>query len=190
LFAARISHGYALEGQRWTQNRTVMMNLSLSRVGILQDGFQTFNDSAADALAIWNNYLAHMKFAWIIASPLTPADGDGDNSVFFANNVYGDPFGGRTLAITLSSFTGTTFKEGDVIVNNHEQWSSYRGGLQSAYDLHRVLLHEFGHVLGLDHPDEAGQHVTALMNSVTSDLDSLAPDDIQGAQSIYNNGPP
>ena len=53
------------------------------------------------------------------------------------------------------------------------------------YDIHRVFLHEFGHVLGLDHPDDYVQKVVAIMNSVISDLDSLATDDMNGAISLY-----
>ena len=48
----------------------------------------------------------------------------------------------------------------------------------------RILLHEFGHIVGLGHPDEAGQQVVALMNG-THSLDTLQPDDIAGIQALY-----
>jgi Matrixin len=47
------------------------------------------------------------------------------------------------------------------------------------------VLHELGHVLGLEHPDEAGQSVAALMNRSISDLDTLTPDDRTGAAFLY-----
>jgi hypothetical protein len=50
-------------------------------------------------------------------------------------------------------------------------------------------LHEFGHVVGLDHPDQFGQHVAAIMNSVISSTDTLQADDINGGKSIYGSGP-
>ncbi len=40
-------------------------------------------------------------------------------------------------------------------------------------------------MLGLDHPDDAGQTVTAIMNSRVSDLDTTQPDDLAGIRSIY-----
>ena len=51
-----------------------------------------------------------------------------------------------------------------------------------------ILTHEFGHVLGLGHPDEAGQSVDAIMNSVFGpDIFNaeLLPDDIAGIQALY-----
>jgi YVTN family beta-propeller protein len=119
---------------------------------------------------------------------LSPAEGDGANSVFFSNTVYGEAFGTNTLAVTLNvSQAGSgVFTETDVIFNLGQNWDSYRGPIQGVtYDFHRVALHEFGHVLGLAHPDEHGQNVSALMNSIISDLDHLSDDDIAGARALY-----
>ena len=48
-----------------------------------------------------------------------------------------------------------------------------------------LLVHEFGHVLGLGHPDQAGQQVTAIMNSDIGFIRELQPDDIAGARALY-----
>jgi hypothetical protein len=180
---------YKLEGQSWTKNRTVAMQLSLGGPQALMDGFTSFNQSALDALNIWNQYLVHLRFNGILNSPVTPAGGDDEMSVVFSTTVLGDSFGSGTLAVTLLSYRGTVMEETDTFFNSAFSWNSYRGPLNGPEDFHRVALHEFGHTLGLDHPDEFGQHVAAIMNSTVSDTDSLQADDINGIQAIYGTGP-
>lgn len=181
---------FSLNGYSWPAGSQISMHLQLSRPPVpLQDGSSSWNASAADALAIWNQHLDTVSF--VEGAGSGPAGNDGANSVFFSNNVYGDTFPSGVLAVTLHySNGGGVFTETDVIFNNSLKWNSYRGpiqgvGLNTTYDLHRVALHEFGHVLGLDHPDESGQSVMAIMNSVLDDLDQLADDDIAGAKALY-----
>ena len=190
LGGVNIASAFKVDGDKWTLNRSVLMHLSHGGFQPLQDGFTSFNDSAADALATWNQYLVHMRFRWLLGSILPPSETDADNSSFFSSNVYGDSFGSNVLAITLISSRGSVVTETDVIFNRAKAWDSYRGPQQGdVFDFHRVALHEYGHVLGLDHPDEAGQSVSALMNSRIGSLDHLTNDDIAGARSLYDSGP-
>ena len=54
--------------------------------------------------------------------------------------------------------------------------------------LRRLLLHEFGHVVGLGHPDEAGQVYPAVVNGDALLQDHLTFDDIAGIQALYPVG--
>jgi hypothetical protein len=75
------------------------------------------------------------------------------------------------------------------LFNSGKTWDSYRG--PSRYptaDIQRVALHELGHVIGLDDPDEQGQYgqyVDAIMNSIIENRYTLSGDDIAGAQYLY-----
>lgn len=76
--------------------------------------------------------------------------------------------------------------EADVIVNSAYRFNSYRGALHSGpvYDFHRILLHEFGHVLGLSHSTDYPEK-TKIMEPVVSDWDHLGADDIAGVRNLY-----
>jgi hypothetical protein len=182
---------FSLTGYSWPGGTQINMHLQLVRPEVpLQDGSSSWNASAADALAIWNQYLAGVSF--VAAGPASASGGDGVNSVFFSSSVYGESWPSNTLAVTLmySDDSTNVTTETDVLFNSAIKWNSYRGPVQgfgatATYDLHRVALHEFGHVLGLDHPDQHGQNVEALMNSIIGHLDHLSADDTAGAQSLY-----
>ncbi len=135
--------------------------------------------------------MAGLKVGWTVAAPNTPtSSGDHVTEIQFGSTIYGDSFGSNVLAVTLVSNSGAQMLECDVIFNSRYHFDSYRGSLSTdPFDLHRIAIHEFGHVLGLDHPDDHHQHVDAIMNSRTSDTDHLQLDDIAGIQSLYGRPP-
>lgn len=176
---------------------TIPMDLQLGSSGVaLMDGSTSWKTVAGRALAAWNPYIHTVQFTVYTQSPGLARAGDGINQAFFDSTVYGQSFGSGVLAVTTRWRIGSTCTEADTVFNSAVPWNSYRGNLVQAAsggtlnDFQRVAEHEFGHTLGLDHPDQAGQTVVALMNSTISDLDQLAADDKSGISALYPGVPP
>lgn len=184
---SQTTQGFSTLGSTWPSG-TVTMNLQLSGGSGLSDGSASYNASFTAAMQTWNQSLSRIQLA--AGSATSRGDGNLVNEVFFDSNYYGESFGRDTLAITTRwTLNRTQRAEADVVFNTRFTWDSYRGNVRSStWDLRRVALHELGHVIGLDHPDENGQSVSAQMNSILGNLDSLTSDDIAGAQSLYGSG--
>ena len=198
LGAGTIGRAYWLTGPRWAPGVTIPMHLQMGPASGLIDGAPTWDAVTAGALNSWNAVLNGVVFQPLPDPDPAIGQGDGANNVYFADDVFGTPFGNGVLAITASSYTvpDNTLVEADVLFNRAISFNSYRGDIRSGatagttmYDIRRVALHEFGHVLGLSHPDDHGQAVSAIMNSRTSNIETLQPDDIDGITAIYK-GPP
>ncbi|MCY3821416.1 MAG: matrixin family metalloprotease [Gammaproteobacteria bacterium] len=161
-----------------------------------------WRNAAIDGLRAWNNAGAAFAFSWS-ATSRAPADCeryDGTNSVIWSDTqcslgrrlAWDDNLLAKMHFWTLRS-TGAIV-DADVMFNDAKRWSIYNGPLRrsgdgSMWDFRRVATHEFGHVLGLDHPDDHGQERTALMNSETSDIDTLQADDVNGVRDLYGSDP-
>ena len=184
-------------GQRWSPG-TVPMHLQLGPAATpLSDGSASWGAAAESALLEWNRNLTAVQFSVNRDSTAPVTRRNGINNVFFSSTVYGDAWDSRTLAVTLHVYDPRTqrYAEADVVFNSNLRWDSYRGALRTVAgpgtevlnDFRRVALHEFGHVLGLNHPDDVGQNVPAVMNARTSGTDVLTPDDIAGGRAIYDD---
>ena len=182
---------FQLQGPAWLSG-SISMHLQLGGSGgTLINGCANWGCAAEDAMAEWNLFLNRAQFSAVRDSSAPIDKRNSLTNVFFSDTFYGEPWEDRTLAITLNTWIGNQMVEADVGFNQTLPWNAYDGPLRRTAngarlnDFHRVALHEFGHVIGLDHPDEFGQNVDSIMNSIVSDTDSLRFDDILGAYAAY-----
>lgn len=153
-----------------------------------------WDDAVFDAANRWLG--ANTSFRFLVGTPSVaadPCDTDDFRTVGFRSTTCGGRGFGSSLAITyfiVNPATGA-FVDADTIFDANRVWDTYPGPLQVnaagtvIYDFHRIAIHELGHVLGLDHPDDAGQTVTAIMNRRISDIDTPQADDLAGIRAIY-----
>ncbi len=162
-------------------------------LGSNSGGTIDYNAAAQAAAQEWNAILGGTQFQVTIATG-TATDRNRVNEMVFATSIFEDAFDTNTIAVTTTWRLGNQRTEGDILFNSNtgRNWGVYSGPTQPGLlDLRRVALHELGHALGLNHPDEAGQSFPAplpIMNSRVTSNDTLTADDITGAQNLY--GPP
>ena len=154
-----------------------------------------WNDNARKALLAWNRNPA--AFTWHVDRRRGDVcnNQDGINTAGFAESLCGVPFG-DSLAVTRIVYTEQSdgllaIRDADVLFDRSLPWDVYDGLLRVddsgdiIYDFRRVALHEFGHALGLGHPDEVGEFEGAIMHSRISHRFTLTPDDREGVTALY-----
>lgn len=186
------AHGYVLEGPRWPSGTTLVLQLGLGSAGrTLQDGNTSWDTAIEPVAQMWNQSFERVRISNVMNPQAPVSKTDRVNSVVFTNSIFGQSFGSGTLAVTYYSSSGSNMLEADTLFNRAAVFDSYRGPLQfiphgvAIADIRRVFLHELGHSLGLGHPDQGGQRVTAVMNSIVSNQEELSSDDVAGGQFLY-----
>ena len=157
---------------------------------------------------------AAMLDVWVAVSDFTNLGMAADGGAAFntaelgpGNTLFGDirigtlflDGPGGTLAHAFQPGTAATFGftptlGGDAHFDSDELWCDYLvggtgcGGGSGGFDLASVLLHEFGHSLGLGHSMDSASIMYPFINPETVKR-TLGADDIAGIQAIYSAAP-
>ena len=186
LAGAAPAFSYEIDGNKWFRAQATvyvsMPGLSATKI--------SWNTAAIEALNDWTERTV-FQFN-VIEESKDPCASDGFSSIDFKDDFCGTEFGERTLAVAVRRFElqelgPPNIIEGDVVVNAQEKFDIFDGPLvqfgliNNGLDFKRVALHEFGHVLGLDHEDVN----PSIMEATISDRFELQDDDIQGVAALY-----
>jgi Matrixin len=178
VITARAS-GYTLEGGAFLDGN-VRFEIKLG----------PFDSVAEKELAEWDKYTNTVHLIPVEITTNNFALGDGHNSIVWSAdapnlnlNLHG------ALAVCFPQFFNPVnggdgvMHEADIVFNSAFTWSSYDGPLNSTYDIGRVLLHELGHAIGLEH----STYSDSIMYPIIHNQWQLSADDIAGATAIYGS---
>lgn len=186
---------YAASGNAWP-------NKDLITISFMPDGTNlgggtsnlqsTFNTKFGSA-ATWQNQVLKASQYWAqqtninfaVVSDNGAAAGSGSNQQGDPNfgdiRIGGFNFGNSTLAQAYLPPPVNNYSiAGDIQINTG---AVFNVGTQ--YDLFTVMVHEFGHALGLNHGTSSSACMYSTYNGVDSALNS---DDISGIKAIYSAG--
>ena len=137
--------------------------------------------STRHAMQDWNEVGSNFRFVELegVTSDVCNHD-DGINTIGWSRNFCGEQLSGTRAARTITTYRYESgvpvVAERDIILDLNYPWT------KQAFQI--TILHELGHVIGLDHPNDHGQNVRAIMNNPIYDL-AIQQDDIDGVIAIY-----
>jgi hypothetical protein len=206
LVAAGGASGFVLIGNppwKWAQSK-IPRNIVINSSGhsSVNDGSGGVTSIVDDLLApaAWNGAGAGTLITTTLSASPPISSFDGISTMHF--NVAGTGCSGGCLAVTFNpappatpteTVNGTTFvlmTDSDIFFNPSAKFYSdaEADGCNREYHIESTAVHEVGHLLGLGHTPVADATMFAFVNECDGAGSSLATDDINGINCIYNNG--
>ena len=154
--------------------------------------FQTLNSQLGTASTVWETEILRAVQTWTsVANIDVGVVPDGGQAMGVPGQVHGDgrfgdiriagsPMSGAGIAIATPYDVTAGTLGGDIVLNTSFLFSMGGG---TGYDLYSIVLHEMGHVLGMDHSTDPTSPMYAQYMGVSS---GLAASDVAAVQSLYD----
>lgn len=168
---------YAVSGARWGKQDLTFSVVNTPSYNYMRKN--KVNWAIWNALKMWSSVIP-------VSFRKVPSTQYADIVIKFASYYHGDsyPFDGPNGTIAHAYLPNGRFGDldGDIHLddseafNNHGRWG---------YSLYKVLAHELGHSLGLDHSDVAGSIMVPDYQGFSEKPFNLHEDDIRAVQVLY-----
>jgi hypothetical protein len=141
---------YVIADQRvsvsWAERR---IDYFVSDLGVQGVGVDAFEAALQRATASWEAAPGSViTFRYVGRTAARPLELDGRNTIGFLSRA--DLEGVLGVTSTIIDISGEVL-EADMFLNASYDWSVAAAGEEGRFDVESVALHEFGHVLGLNH---------------------------------------
>ena len=197
LLTSTSGYDYVLTGDSWPNPSHITYSIAPDGVS-WDNGVNVLNatfNAKFGTTGAWQYQIAKALATWESVANINIAPvGDGPYAFNTPGLVQGDPrfgdirFGGYPFPNSSTTLAQTYFPPpdgstgaGDVEINTAMDF-----GINAGYDLYSVLLHETGHSLGLNHPQNPVEVMYPVYQGIRT---GLAPGDIAGIQAIYGARP-
>lgn len=198
LFALPMTAGAASlpsndDGQSWADGPITLV-LDTSGAEARQPGQgPLLQEAVLRAAGDWNAALGvpllEISISPVAIEPSARSLGDGISGISFSRQISATQgFAAQFGYADSSRSRWGRFEETDLLFNPAHEWQVYDGSLRydakgdRVAELHRVALHEMGHLLGLTHPADDSEFT--IMRSKMSDVDALADIDRADARRV------
>lgn len=147
---------------------------------------EEFISSIQSAMGQWEAKLGRplFKIKGILEGPIDNSEKDGRNVITYMNQW--DPDRNREQARTTILWLGDIIYESDIKLNGSGDFSFFSGPqpLSGKVDMESLVVHELGHVLGLQHNDAVPSVMATTLSSATMRREPK-PIDIQNFKCEY-----
>jgi hypothetical protein len=154
-------------------------------------------EAVKQAAAVWSAVpcsQAQLVFQGLVEKPAAAynAGGSNQNVVYWVEDPEPWPDSLQVLALTTINYIPATgeLQDADMQLNGRSfRWSVSTPTPAGSHDIMNTVVHEFGHVLGLDHTPDVDATMYADSPSGEIKKRDLASDDVDGICAIYGKTP-